>query len=200
MQQVGSSPLTRDQTRAPCLGSHWTTREVPSAWYSSENKRILRAQEVQDPEHDSPFLNWHLRQDFSGPLLKIRDLGIHTIFLLYHRILTLAYSGAYTFLELPRWHSGKEPAYNATDMGLILGSRRSHGDGNGSPLQYSCLENSMDRGAWWATVHGVEESDTTKHTCLKVTNFPTHSTEYLDTHIRSQKTTPWANNESLWLG
>ena len=141
MQQVGSSPLTRDQTRAPCLGSHWTTREVPSAWYSSENKRILRAQEVQDPEHDSPFLNWHLRQDFSGPLLKIRDLGIHTIFLLYHRILTLAYSGAYTFLELPRWHSGKEPAYNAGDSGLIPGARRSLAEGNANTFQNSCLEN-----------------------------------------------------------
>ena len=121
---------------------------------------ILRAQQVQDPEHDSPFLNWHLRQDFSGPLLKIRDLGIHTIFLICHRILTLTYSGDYTFLELPKWHSGKESACNVTDMGLILGSRRSHGDGNGIPLQYSCLENPVDRGAWQATVHSIAKSRT----------------------------------------
>ena len=40
---------------------------------------------------------------------------------------------------------------NAGDMGLIPGSGRSPGEGNGNPLQYSCLENSMDRGAWWAT-------------------------------------------------
>ena len=51
---------------------------------------------------------------------------------------------------------------NAGDMGLIPGSGRSPGEGNGNPLQYSCLENPMDRGAWWATVHGVtKESDTT---------------------------------------
>ena len=44
------------------------------------------------------------------------------------------------------------------DMGLIPGSRRSPEGGHGNPLQYSCLESSMDRGAWWATVHGVTES------------------------------------------
>ena len=52
---------------------------------------------------------------------------------------------------------GKESAFNSGDPGWIPGSGRS-GEGNGNPLQYSCLENSMDRGAWWATVHGVTES------------------------------------------
>ena len=55
---------------------------------------------------------------------------------------------------------GKESICNAGDLGLIPGLGRSPGDGNGNPLQYSCLENSMDRGAWWATVHRVAESDT----------------------------------------
>ena len=41
------------------------------------------------------------------------------------------------------------------DLGSILGSGRSSGEGNGNPLQYSCLKNPMDRGTWWATVHGV---------------------------------------------
>ena len=50
---------------------------------------------------------------------------------------------------------------NVGDAGLIPGSGRSPGEGNGNPLQYFCLENPMDGGAWWATVHGVTESDVT---------------------------------------
>ena len=55
---------------------------------------------------------------------------------------------------------GKEYACNAGDPGSVPGSGRCPGEGNGYPLQYSCLENSMDRGAWQATVHQVTESDT----------------------------------------
>ena len=55
---------------------------------------------------------------------------------------------------------GKASAYNAGDPGSIPESGRSPGEGNGNPLQYSCLENSMDGGAWLATVHGVAESRT----------------------------------------
>ena len=51
---------------------------------------------------------------------------------------------------------------NVRDLGSIPGSRRSPGGGNGNPLQYSCLENPMDRGAWWATVHGVAKMGTTE--------------------------------------
>ena len=57
---------------------------------------------------------------------------------------------------LPRWLSGKESAGQAGDMGSIPGSARSPGVGNGNPLQYSCLENPMNRGAWQATVHGLQ--------------------------------------------
>ena len=51
-------------------------------------------------------------------------------------------------------------AHNAGDPGLIPGLGRSPGEGNGNPFQYSCLENSMDGGAWWATVHEVKKSQT----------------------------------------
>ena len=54
----------------------------------------------------------------------------------------------------------KNPPANAGDLGSIPGSRRSSGGGHSNPLQYSCLENPMDRGAWWATVHGVTKSQT----------------------------------------
>ena len=53
---------------------------------------------------------------------------------------------------------GKEPACNAGNSDLIPGVGGSPGEGNGHPLKYSCLENSMDSGPWWATVHGVTKS------------------------------------------
>ena len=58
----------------------------------------------------------------------------------------------------PGGSDGKESVYNARDTGSIPGSGRSPGEGHGNPLQYSCLENPMDRGAWWAVVHGVTKS------------------------------------------
>ena len=67
----------------------------------------------------------------------------------------------------PHGSDGKEPACKAGDPGLIPGLGRSPGGGNGYPLQYSYLENSMDRGAWQVTIHGShKELDTTKRLIL----------------------------------
>ena len=63
-------------------------------------------------------------------------------------------------LCFPGGSGGEESACSAGDPGWIPGSGRSPGEGNGHPLQYSCLENSMDRGSWWATVQGVTKSQT----------------------------------------
>ena len=62
---------------------------------------------------------------------------------------------SYAIKGLPRWLSGKESACRAGDTGFIPGLARSPGEGNGNPLQYSCLGNPMDRGDWRAIVHGV---------------------------------------------
>ena len=69
------------------------------------------------------------------------------------------------FIKLPlRGFPGgsevKASASNVGDLGSIPGSGRSPGEGNGNPFQYSCLENPMDGGAWWATVHWVAKSQT----------------------------------------
>ena len=66
----------------------------------------------------------------------------------------------YFVFGFPAGSDGKEAACNVGGSGSIPGSGRSPGDGNGNPLQYSCLENSKDRGAWCFTDHGVTKSQT----------------------------------------
>ena len=69
-----------------------------------------------------------------------------------------------TLKGFPGGSDGKESACNAGDLGSIPELGRSPGEWNGYPFQYSCVENPMDRATWWATVHGVQELDTTE--CL----------------------------------
>ena len=64
--------------------------------------------------------------------------------------------------EFPSGSDGKKFSCNVGNLGLIPRSGRFPGEGKGSPLQYSCLKNSMDRRAWQGTVHGAEESDMTE--------------------------------------
>ena len=68
------------------------------------------------------------------------------------------YVCVYTYTHTVSLKNGKESASNIGDMGSIPGSGRFAGEGNGNPLQYSCLENPMDRKACWVTVHGVAKS------------------------------------------
>ena len=73
---------------------------------------------------------------------------------------------------LPWWLNGKEATCNAGDMGSIPGSGRSPGEGNGNPLQYSCLDNSKDKRSLWYSPWGCKESDTTKQLTLHFTFLP----------------------------
>ena len=73
---------------------------------------------------------------------------------------------------LPGGSEDKASACNAGDLGSIPGLGRSPGEGIGNPLQYSCLENPMDRGAWWATVHGVAKSRTWLSNFTHITHTP----------------------------
>ena len=72
------------------------------------------------------------------------------------------YTVVYLYSGLPCDSDGKKSAYTMGVPGSIPGLGRSPGEGNGNPLQYSCLEDPMDRGTWWATVPGVTEFDLTE--------------------------------------
>ena len=87
----------------------------------------------------------------------IRDnLFIHVIEIAHICIAPCNYNVLYT--HLPGGSDGKETAFNAGSVDLIPGLGRSPGERNGNLLQYSCLENSMVRGVWWATVHRAAKS------------------------------------------
>ena len=78
---------------------------------------------------------------------------------------------------------GKESACTVGDRGSIPGSGRCLGEGNSNSLQYSCLENSMDRGAWWATVHGITENQT-QVSELALSLFPDLSSKQISSNFR----------------
>ena len=80
-------------------------------------------------------------------------------------------------LGFPSGSDSKVSAYSVGNTGSIPGLGRSTGEGNGNPLQYSCLENSMDWGAWWATVHGIAKSRT------RLSNFTLAGSEEASCHV-----------------
>ena len=87
-----------------------------------------------------------------------------SVFFLHKQELTNKLQPGTQLVYYPLPHAGssddKESACNAGEPGSIPGLGRSPGEANGYPLQYSCMENSVDRGAWWVTVYGVTESQT----------------------------------------
>ena len=113
---------------------------------------------------------WQLVQNIRKDLIKSYSLfccSLSSVFkvLLGDALTQIVTSSSYSVdlcsnLGFPDGSTGKESPCNAGDLGLIPGLGRTSGEGNANPLQYSCLENSIDRGAWLATVHGVAKSRT----------------------------------------
>ena len=89
---------------------------------------------------------------------KKNDLRITLSWFKLHAVCKSIFQSPFNLFGIPGGSVVKNPPVNAGDMGSILGSGRSPGEGNGNLLQYSCLRNPMDRGAWQATVHGVVKS------------------------------------------
>ena len=155
----------RLQTLASWIGGRFCTQWGPASvlgllWQSTTN---WVANSRRALSHNSEGLEaWSQCVDLVGSLwvlswrifytpLSMVDLPESWVF--------FGFSGG-TGVKNPPAHAG-----DAKDLGSIPGSRRSFGVGNGNPLLYSCLENSMDRGAWWAIVHwGHKDTDMTEHT------------------------------------
>ena len=116
----------------------WTPLPPPSPSHPSGSSQCT------SPEHPVPCINLGLAIYFTYD-------NIHVSMLFFFQLV---------FNWFPGGSDGKASAYSAGDLGSIPGWGRSLGEGNGNPLQYSCLKNPMDGGAWQATVHGVTKSRT----------------------------------------
>ena len=97
-----------------------------------------------------------------------------TVVATYHALLSRGFPGGSVV---------KNPPANAGDLDSMPELGGSPGEGNGNPLQYSCLENSMDGGAWWATVHGVAKSQTRLSNFIFFLSFLYHLS-HLGSHVR----------------
>ena len=136
-----------------------------------------------------PPLSWPLWGEFQLPFplilgslgLKVLDARRRIIFIRRHN----------KNPGFPGGSEGKVSACNVEDLGLIPGLGRSPGEGNGNPLQYSCLENYRDGGAWWATVHWITKSRTwlSNFTSLNFTllRLPGHFAFFISTDEQAKK-------------
>ena len=143
----------------PSLGfsrqEHWSGLSFPSPVHESEKWKWMRSvmSVFMWPHRWQPTRLPH-PWDFPG---KSSGVGCHCLLQILPYVTVICCLVFFLHYGFP---GGKESACNAGDTGLIPGSGWSPGEGNSHPLQYSCLENYMTRGAWRATVHGVAESRT----------------------------------------
>ena len=132
-------------------------------WYMSKTLSVTCycSMQLQNPQIGLNFrygwiqvLKWCILESLWS--LALSSLFVYVGFILRQALFCVLNSS----WGFPGGSDGKASACSAGDPGSIPGLGRSTGEGNGNPLQYSCLENSMDWGAWWATVHGVAKSQT----------------------------------------
>ena len=119
---------------------------------------------IEEPGRLQSMVLQRVRHDWSGWAHThdiYHDEHVRLSYIYTHRYARLSLKSLLNkWVKVPSGSEGKASACSAGDSGSIPGLGRSPGEGNGNPFQYSCLENSMDRGAWWATVHGVTKSRT----------------------------------------
>ena len=157
--------MSSSQNSTPQLES--TTRVSRKGWWFQQNIRghfkYVHLKFKEDGGR-SPWA-WCLRRgapraDRDHPSVGRRDTGLRPSDKLWEAYWVLLFEFWPLEAGFPGGSDSKECTCDVGDLGSIPGSRRSPGEGNGNPLQYSCLENPMGRGAWWATVHGLVKSQT----------------------------------------
>ena len=122
-----------------------------STWISHRYSYVHTSPALEHPSH---------RPSHPTPLSCHRALGWAQFTVLHSKFPPAIYFTRGKCICFPGGSDGKESARSARDPSSIPGSGRFPGERNGNPLQYSCLENLMDRGTWWATVHGVAKNQT----------------------------------------
>ena len=151
--RVGCCP---EWIRPWVLACRWTSRE-PKYWLHITVSWFM----YTFPPYYSIFPKIHILKKGRFCLLNFSHSYGPCLSALLSAVTFYLYSSA-GLRGFPGGSDGKESACNGGDMGSILGSGRSAGEGNGNPLQYYCLGSPIDRGAWWAIVHGVaKESNST---------------------------------------
>ena len=133
-------------------GGLWRERHIKRQVLAWSPQASGKAKQVDQDGAPQPFALTHWQRPAGPTVWAWSVLSMERLFM-----------GSSTFTGLPWWLSSKESACNAgdtEDVGSIPGSRRCPGGRHGNPLQYTCLENPMDWGAWWATVHSVSRSRT----------------------------------------
>ena len=136
--------------------------------------QIVRA-EIQGKGRKTTFIGnqkrWEWEEGWNGIEFGKQYAGLEwvsqgVLVIKTHLLMQETWKTRVWYLCFPGSSDGKESACNAGDLGSVPGLGRSLVEGNGNPLQNSCLENSLDRGAWWATFHGLTKSQMTGCTCM----------------------------------